>query len=164
MKTQTMRKQFPLHAEFLWLLCQYSHKKMNSFDCCVNIHTKWIHFTVASIFIQNEVLWLLCQYWYIMNSFLLLCQCSNKMKCFGCCLNIDTKWIPFIDIHPEWIPLTAVLIFIRNEFIWTLGQYSYRMNSFDCCVNIHTESIPLTVESVFIGNEFLWPLGQYTQK
>ena len=49
------------HNDFIlfWVLCQYSHTmilfsvlcqyshKLNSFDCCVNIHTTWIHLTAV---------------------------------------------------------------------------------------------------------------------
>ena len=43
-----------------------------------------------------------------------------------------------------------------------LFQYSYKMNSFYCCVNTHTQWIALTVVSIFMQNEFLWLLWIYS--
>ena len=76
------------------------------------------------------------------------------MKSVHCCVNIHTKWIP----------LTVVSIFIQNELLWLLSQYSHKMKSVDLCVNIHTKWITLSAVSIFTQNEFLWLLCQYLYK
>ena len=93
----------------------------------------------VSIFTHNELIWLLCQYSHKINSFD-LCQYSPKMNSFDCCVNIHPKWIPltavsiFTNIQKIFIyfPLTVVSIFTENEFLWLLCQYSHQMNSFSC--------------------------------